>query len=69
MKGKPVTFVFINQDVLDENSMYDETDRVQEVVNTNIFVPGTKFNSIKLSVRLNQPAKGNITIAITFTQE
>ena len=67
--SKPVTFVFINQAVLDENNMYDEIDRIQEIVNNNIFVTGTKFNSVKLSARLNQPAKGNITIAITFTQE
>lgn len=64
--SKPVTFVFINEAILNEDSMYDETDRVQEIVNNNLSVTGTKFTSVKISARLNQPDKGNITIAITF---
>lgn len=67
--SKPVTFVFINKNELDESSMYDETDRIQEIINNNIEVTNTKFNSVKFSARLNSPEKGNMTIAITFKYE
>lgn len=64
--SKPVTFVFINKNELDESNMYNEADRVQEIVNNNIEINNTEFRHVKFSGRLDAPEKGNMTIAITF---
>ena len=62
----PVTFVFISNDLFDENVMNDEIERVHNLINNNVTASNTRFTNVKLSARLNSPEKGYITIAITF---
>lgn len=61
-----VTFLFVKDNITSQDDMQTEFDRVSTIVNTNINVSNTSFNSVKLNGAMNSPRDNSLSVAITF---